>query len=94
VAGQQPGHSDEPVREGDRVAIEPDGLPRIDGAVDFVSASIIGVRTDDALYRFTHTPQHVAFIGHRIYRDDVDLPAVSAAWHTWLDRSFATAAAR
>jgi uncharacterized protein YndB with AHSA1/START domain len=84
---------DEPVREGDRATITVDGLPRIDGAVDFVSPSIIGVRTDDALYRFTHTPQAIAFIGHRIYRADVDLPAVSAAWQAWLDRSFAKAAA-
>ena len=78
----------EPVVEGTRVATDVQGLRRIDGVVDFVSRSIIGIRTDDALYRFTHTPQGIAFIGHRIYRDDVDVPSVTAAWQAWLDRSF------
>lgn len=81
----------DPIRLGDRVAIDVDGLPTIDGEIDFVSAAIIGVRADDALYRFTHIPHGFAFLGHRIFRNDVDLPAVSAAWQAWLDRSFADA---
>lgn len=77
------------VTEGDPVRATPDGLPPIEGVVDFVSRGILGVRTDDALYRFLHSPQNVAFLGHHIYRDDIDPQATRRAWQAWLDRSFA-----
>ena len=65
------------------------GSAAIDGVVDFVSRSIIGIRTDDALYRFAHSPQGAAFLGHHIYRDDIDREATRAAWQSWLDRTLA-----
>lgn len=77
------------VAEGDPVRVAPDGIGPIEGVVDFVSRGIIGVRTDDAIYRFLHTPQNVAFLGHHIYRDDIDPDATKQAWQAWFDRSFA-----
>jgi uncharacterized protein YndB with AHSA1/START domain len=77
------------VTEGLPVRVSPVGLGPIHGVVDFVSRGIIGVRTDDALYRFLHTPQNVAFLGHHIYRDDIDPQIAKQAWQAWLDRSFA-----
>lgn len=77
--------------EGASVRFMADGLPPIDGVIDFVSPSIIGVRTDDALYRFLYTRQGggLVFLGHHIYRDDTDREATTAAWQAWLDRAFA-----
>ena len=40
------------VARGDRVALEPEGLAPLEGVVDYLTANFIGVRTDDALYRF------------------------------------------
>jgi uncharacterized protein YndB with AHSA1/START domain len=77
------------ISEGDRVAAHPDGLDPIEGVVDFASRSIVGVRTDDALYRFLHSPQGVIYVGHHLYREDIDIAATRAAWQAWLDRSFA-----
>jgi uncharacterized protein YndB with AHSA1/START domain len=77
------------VAEGDRVAAAPKELDPIEGVVDFVSRSIVGVRTDDALYRFLHSPQGVIYIGHHLYRDDIDITATRQAWQGWLERAFA-----
>ncbi len=76
------------VTEGDKARVEPAGLAAVDGVVDFVSPSIIGVRTDDGLYRFLHAMGTV-FLGHHIYRDDVDRDEVRRAWTTWLEQLFA-----
>ena len=76
------------VAADDRVRFAPEGIPLIEGVVDFVSPSILGIRTNDALYRFTF-PMGVVYLGHHIYRDDVDVPGSAAAWQAWLDRSFA-----
>jgi hypothetical protein len=77
------------IAEGDRVAAAPKELDPIEGVVDFVSRSIVGVRTNDALYRFLHSPQGVIYIGHHLYRDDIDITAARGAWQGWLDRAFA-----
>jgi uncharacterized protein YndB with AHSA1/START domain len=77
------------VAEGDRVRATPSELPPIDGVVDFVSRGIIGIRADDALYRFLHSPQNVAFLGHHIYREGIDPLATRQAWQAWLDQTFA-----
>jgi uncharacterized protein YndB with AHSA1/START domain len=76
------------VKEGDSVRFSVEGLPSIDGVVDFVSPSILGIRTSDALYRFSFQ-MGVVYIGHRIFGNGVDEAAATAAWQGWLDRSFA-----
>ena len=79
---------------GDAVRLEPAGIAPIVGAVDYVSSTILGVRTDDALYRFAFIPMGGGiYLGHHVYRDDVDVAAATAAWAGWLDQAVATSQA-
>jgi uncharacterized protein YndB with AHSA1/START domain len=78
------------VAVGDAVRLEPAGLGSLEGSVDYLSASMIGVRTGDALYRFAFIPMGGGiYLGHHVYRDDVDVAAVTSAWAAWLDRAVA-----
>jgi uncharacterized protein YndB with AHSA1/START domain len=71
---------------GDAARVQPAGLPPIEGTVDYVSSTILGLRTDDALYRFAFIPFGGGiYLGHHVYRDDVDVAAATAAWAAWLD---------
>ena len=64
------------------------GSGAVEGSVDYVSSTIIGLRTDDALYRFAFIPMGGGiYLGHHLYRDDVDVAAVTSAWAAWLDRA-------
>jgi uncharacterized protein YndB with AHSA1/START domain len=75
---------------GDRVRVEPAGLSAVEGSVDYAAPSMIGLRTDDALYRFAFIPMGGGiYMGHHLYRDDVDVAAVTAVWAAWLDRAVA-----
>jgi uncharacterized protein YndB with AHSA1/START domain len=76
------------VAVGDAVRLEPAGLRPVDGLVDYLSTTIIGLRTDDALYRFAFIPMGGGiYMGHHVYRDDVDVTADTSAWAAWLDRA-------
>lgn len=75
------------VAEGDRVRSTPEGLPPIEGVVDYVSPDFLGVRTSDGLYRFIHGMGTVV-VGHHIYAD-VDQQATERAWQSWIERAFA-----
>jgi uncharacterized protein YndB with AHSA1/START domain len=71
---------------GDAVHLEAAGLPPIEGTVDYVSRSMLGLRSDDALYRFAFIPMGGGlYLGHHVYRDDVDVAAATAAWAAWLE---------
>jgi uncharacterized protein YndB with AHSA1/START domain len=72
--------------QGDRVSVRPEGLPPIEGVIDFTSGSILGVRTDDGLLRFLHAPQGVAYVGHHLYDLATDPSATQQAWRDWLRR--------
>jgi uncharacterized protein YndB with AHSA1/START domain len=72
--------------EGDPVRFEVDGQPPVEGVLDYVSRSILGVRTDDALYRFLYSPQGAVYLGHHIYRPNLDLDTARSAWEAWLER--------
>jgi uncharacterized protein YndB with AHSA1/START domain len=79
------GAGDDPA-VGDRVRFTPAGLAAVDGVVDFVNPDAIGIRTDDALYRFI-----CGFFGpieaqHHIFRADVDPQRTGQAWQDWLGR--------
>jgi len=79
---------------GDAVRLEPAGLPPVEGTVDYVSRTIVGLRTDDALYRFAFIPMGGGiYLGHHVYRDDVDVEAAIAAWAAWLDQAVAAGGA-
>ncbi len=76
------------VHEGDPVRVTPEGLPPIDGVVDFVSPSFLGVRTNDGMYRFIHGLGGTVVLGHHIF-SDVDQQATERAWQDWVGRAFA-----
>ena len=76
------------VAEGDRVHLTPEGLPAIDGVVDEVSASFLGVRTDDALYRFIRGYEGTVMVGHHLFGDGVDGERAVADWSDWLSKQF------
>ena len=47
-------------------------------------------RYSDALYRFAFIPMGGGiYMGHHVYRDDVDVEAVTSAWAAWLDGAVA-----
>ena len=83
------------VTQGDRVRLTPEGLPPIEGVADYVAATFLGVRTEDALYRF-HGRASLGMpiaVGHHLFREEVDAERERAAWQTWFDRVFAAAPA-
>lgn len=80
-----------PVEHGQQLRLTPEGLPVLEGVVDYVypGVNFIGLRTADGLYRFHDNsvmgmPQAV---GHYIY-DDIDREATEQAWKDWLERVY------
>ena len=76
------------VKEGEPVHATPEGLPAIDGVVDYLSQDFLGVRTDDGLYRFIHGLGGTVVVGHHIF-SNVDQRSTEQAWQAWVDRAFA-----
>jgi hypothetical protein len=64
-----------------------EGLPDLDGEIDYLSPDFIGLRTTDGMYRFIHGMGTIA-IGHHIF-EPVDRAATEQAWQAWIDRTFA-----
>jgi hypothetical protein len=79
---------------GDRVRLTPAGLQSIDGVVDYSTPAFLGVRTDDALYRFYGRDAWGWPVGvaHHLFAADTDSEATGQAWSTWLAGVFATEA--
>ena len=73
------------------VKAELDGVGTIDGVVDFLSASFIGVRTSDAILRFIWSFDGRSYLGHHLFGDDVDHAEAERAWTDWLTRTFSDA---
>ncbi|HEY0389357.1 MAG TPA: SRPBCC domain-containing protein [Gaiellales bacterium] len=71
---------------GDRVDVELPGIGRLRGEVDYLDDMFIGVRADDALYRFygRGSMGMPVFAGHHLFAPGVDGPAAQAAWEAWL----------
>jgi uncharacterized protein YndB with AHSA1/START domain len=76
------------VAEGDRVRLTPEGLAPIEGVVDCVSRSFLGVRSSDALYRFIRGFEGSAMVGHHLFAGGVDQAEAERAWRSWLLRLF------
>ena len=74
--------------EGAPVSADLEGLPAIDGVVDYVSPDFLGVRTPDALYRFIHGFDGTIVLGHHIFAP-VDQKATERAWQSWVEAAFA-----
>ena len=81
---------DGPPSKGDRVTLTPEGLPQLDGEVDWVSRDFFGVRTDDGIYRWMHISVFGGPTGvdHHIFIDGLDQAETEAAWSDWLQRIF------
>lgn len=82
------------VAEGDRARVTVNGLPPIEGVIDYAGLpGFLGIRTDDAMYRFIHSGANrgnVIVLGHHVFAEDADEKEIEQAWQTWLnDLSFA-----
>lgn len=76
---------------GEQVRLEVPGIKPIDAEVDYRTTYFIGLRGDDALYRFYGRS---AFGGkvdaaHHLFAPDADGDANRQAWQTWLDGVYA-----
>lgn len=81
----------EGVAPGDEVSTRIEGVGTVEGVVDYVQPTFVGIRTADALYRF-HGRALMgmpAAVGHHLYGDDVDADEQVKAWESWLARVFA-----
>ncbi|GIG22118.1 hypothetical protein Cch01nite_28420 [Cellulomonas chitinilytica] len=67
---------------GQAVTLTPTGLDPIDGVVDHVGTDVIGVRSDDALYRFFRG-YYAPCVGHHLF-GTTDETTATAAWQGWL----------
>jgi uncharacterized protein YndB with AHSA1/START domain len=72
----------------DQVRLTPAGLPELEGVVDYLSPSFLGVRTGDGLYRFMHTFDASVGLGHHIFTAGVDQAPTEEAWGSWLTELF------
>jgi hypothetical protein len=77
------------VKVDEAVRLTPDGFEAIEGVVDHVSPSFLGVRSDDALYRFIASFEGASMIGHHLFAEGVNQQEAEAAWSSWLTRVFA-----
>jgi uncharacterized protein YndB with AHSA1/START domain len=85
---------DDDVAAGDRVRLTPAGLEPIEGVVDYATHAFLGVRSDDALYRFYGRDAWGWPVGvaHHLFADGAGAAASERAWNGWLDGVFATEA--
>jgi uncharacterized protein YndB with AHSA1/START domain len=75
-------HVDAPVK------VDLDGIGSIDGSVDFLSPSFIGVLTPDAILRFIWSFDGSSYLGHHLFAEGVDRAEAERAWSDWLTRTF------
>jgi len=55
----------------------------------FANAHTIGVRTQDALYRFLRGFAKPAIAAHHLFAEDADPAQAERAWEAWLNRTLA-----
>jgi uncharacterized protein YndB with AHSA1/START domain len=76
---------DHDVADGEPVTISPSGFEPVAGIVDVRTPSFLGVRTDDAMYRFMHVDWNQSVgVGHHIFDPGLDPAEAEAAWRAWL----------
>jgi uncharacterized protein YndB with AHSA1/START domain len=68
---------------GDRARFAPAGLPPVEGELYFSNEDTIGIRTDDAIYRFLRGFRGPVVAAHHIFTDISPAP-VEQAWRDWL----------
>jgi uncharacterized protein YndB with AHSA1/START domain len=79
---------------GDRVSLAPAGVDAVEGVVDYATPNFLGVRTDDALYRFFGRDAFGMPVGMAIhsFAANVDADELERAWQDWLSGVYAQAA--
>jgi uncharacterized protein YndB with AHSA1/START domain len=75
-------------RVGARATLE-NGAGTIEGVLYFANAHTIGVRTQDALYRFLRGFAKPAIAAHHLFAEDADPAQAGQAWGSWLNRTLA-----
>lgn len=70
-------------RDGDRVRFTPAGLPPVDGVVYFENDDTIGIRAENAMYRFMRGLGGPVMACHHIFAD-ISSESVEQAWLAWL----------
>ncbi len=80
------------VAVGDPVEVDLDGPGRIEGVVDYIAPPFIGVRSDDAMYRFIRGFDGSVLIGHHLFAEGADRQAAEEIWHRWLAAQFGSGA--
>ena len=76
-------------RPGDRVTLTRNGTGPIEGVVYFANAHAIGVRTQDALYRFLRGFAKPPIAAHHLFAENADPAQAERAWEAWLNRTLA-----
>jgi hypothetical protein len=76
-------------KPGDRATLIRNGTGPIEGVLYFANAHTIGVRTDDALYRFLRGFAKPAIAAHHLFAEDADPAQAERAWGIWLNRTLA-----
>jgi hypothetical protein len=71
------------------VQLTPENLPPIDGVVDYVQGDFLGVRTDDAMYRFIRGYAGGAVLGHHLFAEGIDRESAEQEWQDWLTKVMA-----
>jgi hypothetical protein len=72
---------------GTPVRYDQGGL-RIEGVVYHVNSQTLGVRTDDALYRFVQGLGGSMVASHHLFADDLDASGAERTWLNWLVELF------
>jgi uncharacterized protein YndB with AHSA1/START domain len=78
----------ETVSPGDQARLA-DGIEPAEGVVYFANANAIGIRTEDALYRFLRGFGKPVIAAHQLFADDADPVRDQHAWAAWLSRTLA-----
>ncbi len=77
-----------PVAEGDKAVVQVPGLAPVTGVVDYLRPpEFLGVRTDDALFRFLHGFGHTAVAEMHSFAE-LDRDKTEQAWKDWLATAF------
>ena len=81
----QPGPG-EGISAGEPVRVAVEQLPAIEGVVDYVGPTFLGVGTHDALYRFYGRSAlgMPTAVGHHLFAEDVNADREQDAWRSWL----------
>ena len=79
---------------GVRATVELPGAPGVKATIDYLTQEFIGLRTDDALYRFYGRDAFGWPVGvaHHLFGEDVDGSGAERAWGDWLAGLYAVRA--